>query len=88
MSSLCHRSRSSRPSSRSIRTVSSRKSGLPPALAISVSANGVSAMPRRRRGRPAEPLPAPVRVLQVDGAPVPFCRGSRARIPDSGRVVE
>ena len=57
ISSLCQRSRSSRPSSRSIRTVSSRKSGLPPAFAMSVSAKGVSAKPA-----------SPVRLLSTAAA--------------------
>ena len=68
------------PSSRSIRTVSSRKSGLPPAFAISVSANGVSA----KRGVAEEVGRGgrrPARRRASEGrscAAGPPCRGSRA----------
>ena len=89
ISSLCHRSSSSSPSSRSIRTVSSRKSGLPPALVISVSANGVSA----NAASPVRPLSS---AAACSGPSV--CRSTVRRRPSlprkpgaessiSGRVV-
>ena len=49
ISSLRQRSASTRPRSRSIRTVSSRKSGFPPAFAISDDAKGVWASARSPR---------------------------------------